>query len=175
MVKPKRFVICTSELRDTFSFHPKLISAIQSQKGHPYMYSVLSSRLLLPGTQEIEFYFLGGKRKSLIFKGQFWCISQSSSCKCLKVLAAQSCLTPCNPVDCNPPGCSVHGVLQGRILKWVTISFSKGSERKFCRERSLWYRKGIDSALNSTSGSSQVLLLVHEGHSVQNKQFLPCF
>ena len=37
---------------------------------------------------------------------------------------AQSCLTLCDPVDCSPPGSSVHGILQARILEWVTISFS---------------------------------------------------
>ena len=41
----------------------------------------------------------------------------------------QSCLTLCDPVDCNPPGSSVHGILQARILEWVAISFSRGSSR----------------------------------------------
>ena len=40
---------------------------------------------------------------------------------------AQSYLTLCNPMDCSPPGCSVHGILQARILEWVAISFSRGS------------------------------------------------
>ena len=43
--------------------------------------------------------------------------------------AAQSCPTLCNLVGCNPPGFSVHGILQARILEWVTISFSRGSSR----------------------------------------------
>ena len=38
-------------------------------------------------------------------------------------------LTPCDPMVCNPPGPSVHGILQARILGWVTISFSRGSSR----------------------------------------------
>ena len=42
---------------------------------------------------------------------------------------AQSCLTLCDPVDWSPPGSSVHGVLQARILEWVAISFSKGSSQ----------------------------------------------
>ena len=33
------------------------------------------------------------------------------------VLAAQSCPTLCNPMDYSPPGSSVHGILQGRILE----------------------------------------------------------
>ena len=37
-----------------------------------------------------------------------------------------SCLTLC---DCSPPGSSVHGILQARILEWVTISFSRGSSQ----------------------------------------------
>ena len=45
----------------------------------------------------------------------------------LKVLVAQLCPTLCEPVDCSPPGTSVHGILQARILKWVVISFSRGS------------------------------------------------
>ena len=36
---------------------------------------------------------------------------------------AQSRLTLCDPVDCSPPGSSVHGILQARILEWVAISF----------------------------------------------------
>ena len=35
------------------------------------------------------------------------------------VLVAQSCLTLCDPMDCSPPGSSVHGILQGRIWDWV--------------------------------------------------------
>ena len=35
------------------------------------------------------------------------------------VLAAQSCPTLCNPMDCSLPGSSVHGILQARIFQWV--------------------------------------------------------
>ena len=45
------------------------------------------------------------------------------------VLAAESCLTLCDPVDCSPPGSSVHGILQAGILEWVAILFSRGSSR----------------------------------------------
>ena len=33
----------------------------------------------------------------------------------------QSCLTPCDLTDCSPPGSSVHGILQARILEWIAI------------------------------------------------------
>ena len=36
----------------------------------------------------------------------------------------QSCPTLCDPMDCSPPGSSVHGILQARILEWAAISFS---------------------------------------------------
>ena len=41
----------------------------------------------------------------------------------------QSCPTLCDPVDYSPPGSSVHGILQTRILEWVAISFSSGSSQ----------------------------------------------
>ena len=44
---------------------------------------------------------------------------------CCCCLAAKSCLTLCNPMDCSPPGSSLHGISQARILEWVIISFSR--------------------------------------------------
>ena len=46
------------------------------------------------------------------------------------VLVAQSCLTLCDPTNCNPPGFSVHGILQARTLEWIAISFSKKKKKK---------------------------------------------
>src|SRR5574337_591337 len=37
---------------------------------------------------------------------------------------AQSCLTLSDPMDCSPPGSSVHGIFQARVLEWVANSFS---------------------------------------------------
>ena len=45
------------------------------------------------------------------------------------VLVAQLCLTLCDPMNYRPPGSSVHGILQARILEWVAISFFRGSFR----------------------------------------------
>ena len=42
-------------------------------------------------------------------------------------LVAQSCPTLCDPMDCSPPGFSVRGISQARILEWVIISSSRGS------------------------------------------------
>ena len=44
---------------------------------------------------------------------------------CAKLL--QSCLTLCDPMGCSPPGSSVHGIFQSRILEWVAmLSFRQG-------------------------------------------------
>ena len=45
------------------------------------------------------------------------------------VFIAQSCPTLCDPLDCSPPGSSVHGILQTRILQWIAIFFSRGSSQ----------------------------------------------
>ena len=42
---------------------------------------------------------------------------------------AQLCLTLCNSTDCSPPGSSVHGLFQTRILEWVAVSSSRGSSQ----------------------------------------------
>ena len=37
---------------------------------------------------------------------------------------AQSCLTLSDPMDCSPPGSTVHGIFQARVLEWGAIAFS---------------------------------------------------
>ena len=49
--------------------------------------------------------------------------------QCMKVKSesgvAQSCLTLRYPMDCIPPGSSVHGILQAKVMEWVAIAFSE--------------------------------------------------
>ena len=49
-------------------------------------------------------------------------------CMCLGVFlgneVTQSGLTLCDPMDCSPPGSSIHGIFQARVLEWVAIAFS---------------------------------------------------
>ena len=56
--------------------------------------------------------------------------------QCTKVKSesevAQSCPTLSDPVDCSPPGSSVHGIFQARVLEWGATAFSKSKKtRKF--------------------------------------------
>ena len=50
--------------------------------------------------------------------------------QCMKVKSesevTQSCQTLCDPMDCSPPGSSIHGIFQARILEWGAITFSRG-------------------------------------------------
>ena len=68
------------------------------------------------------------------------------------MLVTQSCPTLCDPMDCSPPGSSVHRILQGRIMECVAIPFSKGSSRPrdqtqiFYQQGSpviLWCKNGV--------------------------------
>ena len=52
-------------------------------------------------------------------------LKKSPNMPCAKSL--QSCLTLCDSMNCSPPGSSVHGILQARILEWVEVPFSRGS------------------------------------------------
>ena len=45
------------------------------------------------------------------------------------VLVAPSAPVVFDPMDCSPPGSSVRGIIQAKILEWVAISFSRGSSR----------------------------------------------
>ena len=47
----------------------------------------------------------------------------------VRAKSLQSCPTLCDPMDCSPPGFSVRGILQARILEWVAMSSSRGSSR----------------------------------------------
>ena len=50
----------------------------------------------------------------------------------VKVLVTQLCLTLCDPMGCSPPGCSLHGIFQARILEWVAIPPSTQQQLMGC-------------------------------------------
>ena len=56
-----------------------------------------------------------------------WSFLSCITCCCCCCLVTKSCLTPCHPLDCSPPGSSVSVIFQARILQWVGIFFSRGS------------------------------------------------
>ena len=44
---------------------------------------------------------------------------------CVSVCVCVWCPTLCDPMDCIPPGSSIHGILQARVLEWAAIPFSR--------------------------------------------------
>ena len=66
------------------------------------------------------------RRVSLVvsFIHCFCCLVRKKN---MEVWVTQLCPTLWDPMDCSPPGSSVHEILQARILEWVAISFSRGS------------------------------------------------
>ena len=79
--------------------------------------------------------------------------------------------TLCDPMDCSPPGSSVHGILQARILEWVVISFSRGSSQH--RDQT-WVSCIAGSLLHCRQ---MLYLLSHQGSpkSLPNTKVLPFF
>ena len=77
--------------------------------------------------------------------------------KKVKILVTQLCPTLCNPVDCSPPGSSIHGILQARILEWVAIPFSRDLPDPGIKPRSPSLQ--ADSLLSEPPGSKQIFLL----------------
>ena len=75
---------------------------------------------------------------------------------CCCRLIAQSCLTLCDPLDCSPPGSSVHGILQARILAWVAMPSPPGDLPD----------QGIKPGSPALQGD--FLLLSHQGNSGDN-------
>ena len=59
--------------------------------------------------------------------------------QCMKVKreseVAQSRPTLCNPMDCSPPGSSIHGIFQARVLEWGAIAFSYDQPRQHIKKQ----------------------------------------
>ena len=70
---------------------------------------------------------------------------------------AQSCPTLCDPVDCSPPGSSIHGILQARILEWVAVPFSSGSSWPRIEPRCLALQ--ADSLPSAPPGKQSITLV----------------
>ena len=84
----------------------------RGRSGNPS--SVLAWRI--PWTEE------PGRLQSIESQSQTQLTMHACCCSVAKL-----CLTLCDPMDCSPPGSSVHGFLQARILKWIAISSYRGS------------------------------------------------
>ena len=73
---------------------------------------------------------------------------------CCYCLVTKSCPTVCDPMDCSPPGSSLHGISQARIVEWIAIPFSRGSLQP--RDQTQFFR---------TAGGSFTSWVKREGSS----------
>ena len=95
--------------------------------------SSLSLKLTCLVSKLAEYW--SGEGRASMGVGCTWEISVPSAQFCfepeteVKGKFSQSCQTLCNPMDCSPPGSSVHGILQARILVWIAFLFSRGSSQ----------------------------------------------
>ena len=77
----------------------------------------------------------------------------------------------CDPVNCSPPGSTVHGISQARILEWVATSFSRGSSQP--RDRT--YISCIGRRILYHWATREFLLfLLHEGKTFVKSPLLRC-
>ena len=67
----------------------------------------------------------------------------------------QSCLTLCDPVYCSPPGSSVHGIFQAKILEWVAMLFLT-QDRAPCLLSLLHCRQTLPLSHRGRSGKFKV-------------------
>ena len=75
----------------------------------------------------------------------------------------QSHVTLCDPVDCSPPGSSVHGILQARILEWVAIPFSRRSSQPRDRTQVSHIAGGFST--NWTTREAQKVIIRHQNQA----------
>ena len=102
-----------------FSMLPFPEQGSDELQSHPSIYSrrdVQSSRLVtLMPWRTPAYKFLTSLRAS------------PNPLECMHAKSLQPCSAFCDPMDCSPPGSSIHGISQARILEWVAVSFSRGS------------------------------------------------
>ena len=78
---------------------------------------------------------------------------------CAKLL--QLCLTLCDPMDSSPPGSTVHGILQERILEWVAISSSREDLPNSGIEPAFLMSPALGDGFFTTSATWEVPLAVY--------------
>ena len=78
----------------------------------------------------------------------------------VKVLVTQSGPTLCNLMDCSPPGSSVYGILQARILEWIAIPVCRGPSRPRDRTPHLLHCRQILYPLSHQGSPWQIKPLI---------------
>ena len=88
------------------------------------------------------------------------CVSWDLRHECVRARSLQSCPTPCDPLDCSPPGSSVHGIFQARILEWVVVPSSRRTSRSRIKHVSAM-SAALTGGFFTTRGTWETHLYVH--------------
>ena len=80
---------------------------------------------LIPSS-EFQYYFISPLVSCHLFSNN---LCTHSTLSAVVVVWSLNCVWLCDPMDCSPPGSSVHGILQARILEWVFMPSSRGSSQ----------------------------------------------
>ena len=83
------------------------------------MWQSMGLQRVRQGLESKQQQYTGKLKKRELHQIAYLCVCVCESCSVMSNF--------CRPVDCSPPGSSVNGVLQARILEWVDIPFSRGS------------------------------------------------
>ena len=97
-----------------------------------YLCLFLSIRIQYFQFSIMQKYLLTQNACIYIYMAESFCFSPETDTtlligSCMRAKLLQLCLTLCDPMDYSPPGFSVHGIFQARILEWVAMLSSRGS------------------------------------------------
>ena len=124
------FPCCPRDSQGILQYHSGKASVLwcsaffMVQLSHPYILVIVNSTSVNIGVH-VSFSIMvsSGYMPSSGIAGSY------NSFACIQAKLLQPCPTLCNPIDCNPPGSSVHGILQASILEWVSMPSSRGSSQ----------------------------------------------
>ena len=91
--------------------------------------SLPNTLVSVPWNPLLDFYFQNDKRLNFVFLKAAPIKKAPHGLVQVCVPLPQSCPTLCDPIDCSPPGSSVHGSLKARVLEGIAMPFSRGSSQ----------------------------------------------
>ena len=130
-------IICPNNIGEPLR-HWLLLSCLHKKKKKKNLWRQLDSweggKTTIGGIEEGSFdCFNEGERAvkygcvPLLFTWDYHDIANWLCVRACMLSCSSHVLTLCDPMDCSPPGSSVRGILQARILEWVAIPVSRGS------------------------------------------------
>ena len=108
-------------------FVPRLVNAIYSSITKCFESDIFRKDQLMSNPWHLSLVPSDSSISHCVICVSLWRLQSFRGCVCVFTKLLQSCPTLCDPVDCSPPGSSVHGISQAGILERVAIPFSKGS------------------------------------------------